>query len=190
MILRAMGRETANVHLGSPDALAAIRSDLKRRGKNWLHEAAICMAEVTLAGVATGAGVSSSPPGGASQLRCLQTAGSGRLGLSLLLKVTPADLRFAVFAVGDGKQSFYGDYINIGSRVRRGAYLHRRVFKAMWSAECDPSIPQWNHKKICDRVSNDPTISQLNGRRHVSRFLFRLIERYRFCRRGLEAAPG
>ncbi len=44
-----MGRETANVHLGSPDALAAIRRDLKRRGKNWLHEAAIRMAEVTLA---------------------------------------------------------------------------------------------------------------------------------------------
>ena len=49
VILRAMGRETANVHLGSPDALAAIRRDLKRRGKNWLHEAAIRMAEVTLA---------------------------------------------------------------------------------------------------------------------------------------------
>jgi hypothetical protein len=48
VILKAMGRETANVHLGSPDALAAIRRDLKRRGTRWLHEAAIRMAEVTI----------------------------------------------------------------------------------------------------------------------------------------------
>jgi hypothetical protein len=48
VILKAMGRETANVHLGSRAALAAIRRDLKRRDKNWLHEAAIRMTEVTL----------------------------------------------------------------------------------------------------------------------------------------------
>jgi hypothetical protein len=40
VILKAMGRETANVHWASPDALAAVRRDLKRRGKHWLHEAA------------------------------------------------------------------------------------------------------------------------------------------------------
>jgi uncharacterized protein (DUF2252 family) len=49
VILKAMGRETANVHRGSPDALAAVRRDLKRRGKRWLHEAAARMAEATLA---------------------------------------------------------------------------------------------------------------------------------------------
>ncbi|MGO8917808.1 MAG: DUF2252 family protein [Stellaceae bacterium] len=48
VILKAMGRETANVHHGSPEALAAIRRDVKRRGKRWLHEAAIRMVEATL----------------------------------------------------------------------------------------------------------------------------------------------
>ncbi|HUB94710.1 MAG TPA: DUF2252 family protein [Stellaceae bacterium] len=48
-ILRAMGHETANVHFGSPDALPAIRRDLKRRGGRWLHEAAVKMADATLA---------------------------------------------------------------------------------------------------------------------------------------------
>jgi hypothetical protein len=48
-ILKAMGRETANVHWGTPDKIAAIRRDLKRRKKRWLHEAAAVMAEATLA---------------------------------------------------------------------------------------------------------------------------------------------
>jgi len=48
IILKAMGRETANVHLGSPDAVAAIRRDLKRRKGRWLHDAAVRMAEATL----------------------------------------------------------------------------------------------------------------------------------------------
>jgi hypothetical protein len=47
-ILHAMGHETANVHFGTPDALPAIRRDLKRRGNRWLHEAASRMAEATL----------------------------------------------------------------------------------------------------------------------------------------------
>ncbi len=49
VILKAMGRETANVHLGSPAAVAAIRRDLKRRKGRWLDDAAVRMAEVTLA---------------------------------------------------------------------------------------------------------------------------------------------
>jgi hypothetical protein len=48
VILKAMGRETANVHWGSPEALAAVRRDLKRRGKRWLHDAATRMVEATL----------------------------------------------------------------------------------------------------------------------------------------------
>ena len=48
VILKAMGRETANVHWGSPEALAVVRRDLKRRGKRWLHEAASRMAEATI----------------------------------------------------------------------------------------------------------------------------------------------
>ncbi len=49
VILKAMGRETANVHWGSPAALAAVRRDLKRRKPGWLHAAATRMAEATLA---------------------------------------------------------------------------------------------------------------------------------------------
>ena len=48
-LLRAMGRETANVHLGSADAAAAVRRDLKRRKGRWLHEAAQRMEAATLA---------------------------------------------------------------------------------------------------------------------------------------------
>jgi hypothetical protein len=47
-LVLAMGQETANVHLGTPDALAAIRRDLKRRKKRWLLDAAERMAEATL----------------------------------------------------------------------------------------------------------------------------------------------
>jgi hypothetical protein len=43
-----MGRETANIHLGSPDAIGAIKADLKRRKPEWLLRAAAAMAEATL----------------------------------------------------------------------------------------------------------------------------------------------
>jgi len=36
-VLRAMGAETANVHLGTPDVAAAIRADLARRPDGWLE---------------------------------------------------------------------------------------------------------------------------------------------------------
>ena len=48
-LVRAMGRETANVHFGTPEALPAIRRDLKRRKGRWLIEAARRMADATLA---------------------------------------------------------------------------------------------------------------------------------------------
>jgi hypothetical protein len=47
-LLWAMGRETANVHLGSPKALPQIKRDLARRKKNWLREAATRMSRATL----------------------------------------------------------------------------------------------------------------------------------------------
>ncbi len=43
-LLSAMGWETANVHLGSP-ASRAIRADVKRRDKHWLHDAARRLAD-------------------------------------------------------------------------------------------------------------------------------------------------
>jgi hypothetical protein len=48
-ILRAMGHETANVHFGSPDAIAAVKRDLARRGATWLRDAGRRMADATLA---------------------------------------------------------------------------------------------------------------------------------------------
>lgn len=48
LLLEAMGAEIANVHLSASDALAAIRRDLKRRGDDWLRDAAGRMAEATL----------------------------------------------------------------------------------------------------------------------------------------------
>jgi hypothetical protein len=48
LLLEATGAETANVHLGSRDAVAAIRGDLKKRGASWLHESASRMANATL----------------------------------------------------------------------------------------------------------------------------------------------
>ena len=48
-ILHAMGRETANVHAGSPAALPAVQRDLARRGSRWLRDAARRMADATLA---------------------------------------------------------------------------------------------------------------------------------------------
>ncbi len=47
-VLLCMGHETANVHRGSPDQLAAVRADLKGRKKGWLLAAAETMAEATL----------------------------------------------------------------------------------------------------------------------------------------------
>ena len=48
-LLEAMGRETANLHLGSGDAIAAVSADRKRRGKGWLLAAAHAMSEATIA---------------------------------------------------------------------------------------------------------------------------------------------
>jgi hypothetical protein len=47
-LLRAMGRETANIHLGSGIA-GAVGRDLARRRRDWLIEAATAMAEATIA---------------------------------------------------------------------------------------------------------------------------------------------
>jgi hypothetical protein len=47
-LLAAMGRETANVHLGSPGA-DAVAADLARRPDGWLHRAARAMARDTAA---------------------------------------------------------------------------------------------------------------------------------------------
>ena len=46
-LLRAMGTEAANVHLGSARTIAAVRHDLRQRKANWLRLAAKTMAEVT-----------------------------------------------------------------------------------------------------------------------------------------------
>ncbi len=46
-LLRAMGRELANVHLGTRRAVAAVRRDLQRRKPKWLRQAAEVMAEAT-----------------------------------------------------------------------------------------------------------------------------------------------
>jgi hypothetical protein len=48
-VLKAMGRETANIHLATPSVLPAVRRDFKRRSGRWLHEAARTMADATLA---------------------------------------------------------------------------------------------------------------------------------------------
>jgi hypothetical protein len=47
-LLRAMGRELANVHFGTRRAVTAVRRDLPRRKSNWLRQAAEVMAEATL----------------------------------------------------------------------------------------------------------------------------------------------
>jgi hypothetical protein len=46
-LLRTMGQETANVHVGDPNATAAIQGDLKRRPSKWLWKAAKEMAAAT-----------------------------------------------------------------------------------------------------------------------------------------------
>jgi len=43
-----MGREMANVHLGSPRTIAAVRRDLAKRKSKWLGQAAGIMTEATL----------------------------------------------------------------------------------------------------------------------------------------------
>jgi hypothetical protein len=48
-LIRAMGFETANIHLGSPTAVAAIRRDLDKRPSGWLAQAAKTMADAVMA---------------------------------------------------------------------------------------------------------------------------------------------
>lgn len=48
-LLREMGRETANVHLGTRRAQKAILRDLRKRRVYWLHEASQSMLKATLA---------------------------------------------------------------------------------------------------------------------------------------------
>jgi hypothetical protein len=47
-LLRVMGKELANVHLGSHNAVPAVRRDLRSRGSKWLHHASAAMVEATL----------------------------------------------------------------------------------------------------------------------------------------------
>ena len=46
-LLRAMGWETANVHLGTPEATKSVRLHLKQQPKNWLVRTAEAMEEAT-----------------------------------------------------------------------------------------------------------------------------------------------
>src|SRR5205823_5243721 len=48
-LLRAMGREAANVHLGRPSAAEAILADLEKRPTGWLTAAAKAMLAATAA---------------------------------------------------------------------------------------------------------------------------------------------
>jgi uncharacterized protein (DUF2252 family) len=47
-LLRAMGRELANVHFGTRRAVTAVRRDLTQRKRNWLRQATEIMTEATL----------------------------------------------------------------------------------------------------------------------------------------------
>jgi hypothetical protein len=47
-LLYEMGRETANVHLGSKKAIRHVGRDLNRRPAAWLHQASEAMAEATV----------------------------------------------------------------------------------------------------------------------------------------------
>jgi hypothetical protein len=47
-MLYHMGWETANIHLGSSKAIAAVKKDLARRKGRWLRKAAKAMQEATL----------------------------------------------------------------------------------------------------------------------------------------------
>jgi hypothetical protein len=46
-LLEAMGRETANIHLGSKRAIAKVKRDLSKRPDGWLHDAAKAMVHAT-----------------------------------------------------------------------------------------------------------------------------------------------
>jgi hypothetical protein len=46
-LLEAMGRETANVHLGSKRAIEKVQRDLNKRSAGWLHDAAKAMVRAT-----------------------------------------------------------------------------------------------------------------------------------------------
>ena len=47
-LLRVMGRELANVHLGTRGAAAVVGRDLRKRGPKWLQHASTLMVEATL----------------------------------------------------------------------------------------------------------------------------------------------
>ena len=47
-LLAEMAKETANIHLGTPKAVKAVRRDLKGRPARWLHAAAQTMVEATI----------------------------------------------------------------------------------------------------------------------------------------------
>jgi hypothetical protein len=47
-LLRAMGHETANIHLGTPGAARAIAADLRKRPSRWLFNAAQAMESATI----------------------------------------------------------------------------------------------------------------------------------------------
>jgi len=46
-LLEAMGRETANIHLGSARAIKRVKRDLNKRPEGWLHDAAKIMVQAT-----------------------------------------------------------------------------------------------------------------------------------------------
>jgi len=46
-LLHAMGWETANIHLGSKEAIKDVRHDLKKRGSGWLHKTSTAMLSAT-----------------------------------------------------------------------------------------------------------------------------------------------
>jgi len=46
-LLYSMGRETANVHWGSPSEMTRVKNDLARRKGRWLHDAAKAMCDAT-----------------------------------------------------------------------------------------------------------------------------------------------
>src|SRR5262249_55598649 len=48
-LLYTMGRETANLHLGSHKKIPMLKKDLKRRPANWLRGAAASMMQATTA---------------------------------------------------------------------------------------------------------------------------------------------
>jgi hypothetical protein len=47
-LLRAMGHETANIHLGTPNAAQKITADLRKRPSRWLFNAAQAMEWATI----------------------------------------------------------------------------------------------------------------------------------------------